>query len=99
MRTHTLPIVALAVMLAGTTAPAFGASQGTCDRYARDAVYQYRVMVEHRDCRVRDSARWQANYQNHYDWCLSAPVAWLNSEWDARNVHLKQCGRKSVIID
>jgi hypothetical protein len=46
-----------------------------CAQYARSAVEDYQVMIKHKECRVPDSGRWNANYQGPYDWCMQAPEA------------------------
>lgn len=68
------------------------ASQGACQQYARRATEQYKRTVELRKCGIKGDARWQPNYQNHYNWCLNAPTAWLRSEEKARDTHLYKCG-------
>jgi hypothetical protein len=69
------------------------ASPSNCQVYASNAIYYFRVMTTHADsCRHVTDARWQPVYQNHYNWCLRAPDAWLISEGDARVSYLKRCG-------
>jgi hypothetical protein len=66
-----------------------------CDLYARRAVQQYQLTQMARfarRCGVAPSPRWQASYQNHNGWCLTAPRAWLKSEEGARDRHLYKCG-------
>lgn len=65
--------------------------ESECKHYAHDAVYDYRVMVDHVKCRVADSARWQPNYENHYKWCMEVPVASRDAEKKARDAHLRHC--------
>jgi hypothetical protein len=63
-----------------------------CAQYASSAVDDYRKMREHKKCFIRDNARWQPNYQNHYQWCLTAQHEWAVNEWKARDAHLVDCG-------
>jgi hypothetical protein len=64
----------------------------TCQRFASRAVEQYQKTVDRPKCRVPSDARWQANYQNHYNWCLTAQPGRLRSEEKARDDHLYRCG-------
>jgi hypothetical protein len=63
-----------------------------CANYARNAVDDYATMRRFRECLIRDSPRWQPNYRNHYQWCLTARPEWLASEAKARDAHLVRCG-------
>jgi hypothetical protein len=74
------------------TSSAYAASKGACAQYARRAIEQYQQTTKDRKCRIKGDARWQPNYQNHYNWCLTAPTAWLRSEEKARDDHLYGCG-------
>ena len=82
--------------LVGFSPPASGEGNNVCARYAKRALVQYRVMTEQRKCRVKPDARWQPNYQNHYDWCVSARAGWPRSEEKARDDHLSKCGGQST---
>jgi hypothetical protein len=73
-------------------APAFAASVATCRNYAREAVNDYKLTVANSKCRVKSDPRWQTNYENHYKWCLTAPVEWVRAEEKARDTHLRRCG-------
>lgn len=63
-----------------------------CANYAQDAVDDYKTMRRHQECVIPDDPRWQPNYQNHYQWCLTARREWLVSEKKARDGHLVRCG-------
>jgi hypothetical protein len=84
--------IVLSMSIACFTLPAHATSKEACQRYARRAIDQYQIMNNRPKCRIKMNARWQPNYQNHYGWCLSAPVAWLNSEEKTRDDHLYRCG-------
>jgi hypothetical protein len=88
-----LLLVSMVPLLQPDRAEAAGARE--CDLYARRAVQQYQLTQMARfarRCGVAPSPRWQASYQNHNGWCLTAPRAWLKSEEGARDRHLYRCG-------
>ncbi|QBR71899.1 hypothetical protein CU048_12160 [Beijerinckiaceae bacterium] len=67
-----------------------------CANYAHGAVSDYSTMRRFQQCFLPDNPRWQADYRNHYQWCLTARPEWLASETKARTDHLVHCGvRKS----
>ena len=67
-----------------------------CASYARNAVDDYATMRRFPECLIRDNPRWQADYRNHYQWCLTAAPDWTKNETKARDNHLVRCGvRKS----
>ena len=68
-----------------------------CANYAHSAVSDYATMRQDRKCLIGDSPRWQADYRNHYQWCLTARPEWLVSEWKARDNHLMQCGVRHTL--
>jgi hypothetical protein len=68
------------------------ATRARCQRYADRAVQEYHIMKDHRRCGLRDDARWQPNYRNHYDWCVASPSSWPRSEEKLRDDHLYSCG-------
>ena len=63
-----------------------------CDAYARNAVAQFELTGNLPACRVHSDGRWQSSYQNHYQWCLTAPDTALAKETKIREDHLLQCG-------
>lgn len=68
-----------------------------CYQYAKRAVEQYQMSTRRPACRVRPDGRWQPNYENHYQWCLTTGNAALSAEQDARDNHLSRCGAQSRI--
>jgi len=77
------------------TGSAFAASPQRCQIYAANAVHEYQLGTnEHnkRSCGIQTDGRWQPNHDNHYNWCLAAPDAWLVSEQNARTDRLSKCG-------
>ena len=67
-----------------------------CASYARNAVDDYATMRKFPECMLRDNPRWQSDYRNHYNWCLTAAPEALKNETKARDNHLVRCGvRKS----
>ena len=100
MRLLPLPLLLFAILVAVTTFPATEAEAAEareCQGYARGAILQFQIAQRFPKCRVPTSARWQPNYQNHYGWCLTAPRAWLRSEEQARETHLRRCGGRTPI--
>jgi hypothetical protein len=63
-----------------------------CANYAHGAVSDYETMRRFRECFIPNNPRWQADYRNHYQWCVTARPEWLTSETKARNDHLVRCG-------
>ena len=93
LASFVLLLVSMVPILPQNRAEAAGARE--CDLYARRAVQQYQLTQMARfarRCGVAPSPRWQASYQNHNGWCLTAPRAWLKSEEGARDRHLYKCG-------
>ncbi len=66
-----------------------GGKQAFCQRYSNTAISQQRQNLS-RQCGFR-GARWQVNYNNHYNWCLRASTGSANSETNARTTQLRQC--------
>lgn len=62
-----------------------------CQHYAERAIEQMQKATGVASCRVRVDARWSFDYQQHYDWCLTAQDASLYSEEKARADHLDHC--------
>ena len=90
-------VLALATLATWQVPPASADDKTDCDNYANRAVAQYNQMTSHANstkaprCQVKDSPRWQPNFSNHYDWCMTNVAAhreWLASESGARQVHL-----------
>jgi hypothetical protein len=90
---HTFAVLSSAGLI--LFASAFGAQAASaqkCDNYAKRAVQQFKISQRFRKCNLAADGRWQTNFANHYNWCLTAPVAWLNAEQGARDTHLYRCG-------
>jgi hypothetical protein len=77
--------------------PSVAADKAKCDDYARRAIAQYNQMLSFTDrvkaprCRIADDGRWQANYNNHFNWCwanIDAHPDWLIAEDAARRTHI-----------
>jgi hypothetical protein len=86
---QALAVPVLAIIATGTQA----ATSGECREYAGRAVQDYKTTIKVEKCAPgATGARWQANYDNHYQWCLAAPGSWLRSEAQARNDYKVKCG-------
>jgi hypothetical protein len=72
-----------------SAAPPGGGTKGFCVRYAQSAQDQQQQNIQLR-CGFIGS-RWQANYDNHFDWCLRAAASLVKSETKIRADHLKEC--------
>jgi len=68
-----------------------------CERYAQNAVADYQTMRRYPQCRVSDGARWQANFRNHYTWCVATlgHPEYRVAEARARDAHMVACGVRS----
>jgi hypothetical protein len=82
-------------ILFATVAEGQAESQQRCRNYANRAVQQFSIAQRIRRCNLVADGRRHANYQKHYNWCRTAPLAWLNSEQGARDRHLYRCGGQS----
>ena len=90
----TAPI-ALSIALLGGEANA--GDPAKCVQYAQNAVSQGQQSVA-KGCNF-NGPRWQAGYQQHYDWCLAVPDESANFETQAREAELAKCtqgGEKMV---
>ena len=74
-----------------------GTKEQKCRAYAQSAVKDYESMIGTKKCRVHDSPRWQANYKNHYGWCMSVSDSARIAESKARDAHLLHCGARSTL--
>src|SRR4030042_1096280 len=67
--------------------------QYSCEEYARIAVRQNDQNIR-RNCGFA-GPRWNSNYNEHYQWCLSVPLQTSDSEMKAREEELQhQCRDK-----
>lgn len=96
MSKHLLAVSMISALFGPISA--FGASAATCRNYARYAVEDYKLTTTagKKKCQIKSDARWHADYNAHYKWCLSAPVEWIRSEEKARNTHLMNCGARAT---
>ena len=80
-----------------TTTPA--ASNQRCSDYARSAVHDYNQASGLQKCsgpmKRENPGRWHAQFDQHYNWCLTAQQSWLTSEAKARDALLVSCGGRS----
>lgn len=68
------------------------ADPGFCRNYAQAAINQVRGALNHPRCLPgMQGARWSADEQVHFNWCLGASYAAAGSERDARTAFLRGC--------
>jgi len=68
------------------------ADPATCRDYATAAIRQVRGALNNPPCLPGlQGARWSADFQVHYNWCLTANYAAMGSERDARTAYLRSC--------
>jgi hypothetical protein len=72
-------------------AGAQAADPAFCRDYAQGAIRQVRGTMAHPRCMPFQGARWSADEQVHYNWCLGASYAAAGSERDARTGYLRGC--------
>lgn len=60
-----------------------------CEKYARAAVAQYELGIEHRLPGIVAPA-WSNNQRGHYDWCTKVPADFAVNEDRLRQEHLKK---------
>lgn len=70
-----------------------GGKKGYCTSYAKRAV-KAQERNQREGCRFR-GARWQSNYDNHFNWCMRVPRSAAESESRARQQQLQTCKRRS----
>lgn len=66
-----------------------------CKEYANRAISDYNKLMSTQSCRPQNDARWQANFELHYGWCLRVSEAWSTREADARVSYLLSCENRS----
>lgn len=82
------PSLALAgVALAGA---ASAADPAFCRTYAENAVMQFKL-VRNSTCQRAATRRWHGNRSQHYQWCLTAPVAAVQAEDKRRDNVMVTC--------
>lgn len=84
-----LPVVAGA--LVASTAPSRAADPAFCQQYANLAVHETQVNMSIPGCFHGFNLRWHLNWQQHYNWCLTASYEAANSERDYRRMRIAQC--------
>lgn len=85
---------------APTPAPVVARNNAACQRYASSAVHDYNQGIGQRACvsKVRaDPGRWHADFNRHYDWCVTVPTGERNSESSIRDKLLLGCGARSTL--
>jgi hypothetical protein len=99
MGEKVLKIAKRAILLAPALAvllpfAAQAADPGFCHGYAAAAIRQVRGGLAHPSCMAgMQGARWSADVNVHYNWCLGATYAQAGSERDARTAYLRGCVR------
>jgi len=70
-----------------------------CAQYARSAITDFQLADRLPKCAKpmkRDNpGRWHAQFEKHYDWCMTVSQAALKSEADQRNKLLMNCGGRA----
>jgi hypothetical protein len=85
---RTLILAAATLALSTTT---YAAPPGFCERYARDAVHEFRADTHIPFCFKGENARWHDNYDAHFGWCLRVSIDAANAERDYRRTRLYEC--------
>lgn len=67
------------------------ADASTCDVYAKAAVATNDRALRMGCTVANSSARWQSDYNNHYNWCLSANSTALVAEASGRDNDIRPC--------
>jgi len=84
----TILTAALAVLAPSAQA----ADPSYCKSYADAATNQVRAALANPGCaREARGPRWTPQYQVHFDWCLTQPVAAVEAERGARTGYLRAC--------
>lgn len=81
-------------------APVVARNNAACQRYATSAVHDYNQGAGQKACvsKVRaDPGRWHADFNRHYDWCMTVQAADRNSESSIRDKLLLGCGARSTL--
>jgi hypothetical protein len=84
------PLVVVLAFVSLCATPVFAASDTRCRSYATNAVLVNQAALSS-GCGFPASQRWQGNVANHYNWCLTAPDAWVDSEERNRAALLALC--------
>ena len=89
-KTFKVALAAIALSTAGSGA-AQAMDEGYCQNYARVAVKEF-YQGASPACGGQSGPRWHANFDVHYNWCLSQSYESTQSEWNARRALLRSCG-------
>lgn len=72
-------------------------SDGLCRPYATNAVQQFED-VTRLNCNIPNGPRWQANFGNHYSWCMSASDDSVRNEEQIRSSLLSLCKQEEKAL-
>ena len=95
-----MPLVAGFALVLPHSLPSQAASEQRCRAYATSALADYRQLRNIPKCsklRPQDTVRWHPQMKLHFDWCLTADTAALNSESSIRDKLLLSCGGRSTL--
>jgi hypothetical protein len=95
-----MPLFAGLALVAAQSLPSQAASEQRCREYANSALADYRQLRNIPKCsklRPQDTVRWHPQVKRHFDWCLTADIAALNSESSQRDRLLLSCGGRSTL--
>jgi hypothetical protein len=67
------------------------ADPGYCAHYASQAIWQFNRNRSIPGCFHGADGRWNANYDVHYGWCISAPYEAVRAEDAYRGERLHEC--------
>ena len=82
----TAALTVLAPLAAQAADPAY------CQSYANAARNQVRAAMSNPACAPgARGPRWTPEYQVHFDWCLTQPIAAVEAERGARTGYLRAC--------
>jgi hypothetical protein len=88
----TRMILLMSALAALMPLAAQAADPASCRDYATAAIRQVRGTLNNPRCLPGlQGARWSADFQVHYNWCLGASYAAMGSERDARTAYLRGC--------
>ncbi|MCI0563025.1 MAG: hypothetical protein MN733_31495 [Nitrososphaera sp.] len=99
MKVKTVIICAASLAASVAMMPARATQTSThyeCNQYAEKAIQQYKENLD-RGCNYA-GARWDGNYDTHYQWCLSVRGKYsrYNAETQARKNDLSSCHASSL---
>jgi hypothetical protein len=95
-----MPLFAVFALVPAQSLPSQAASEQRCREYTNSAVADYRQLRNIPQCsklRPQDTVRWHPQQKLHFDWCLGADTASLNSESSQRDRLLLSCGGRSKL--